>query len=68
MKFAQIFAAIAIVMMISGTALAGKGENNSIQSHAGVQQGGGNDWGKEVSKNAKSAPSAIPNVHGKGKP
>ena len=68
MKFAQILAAIAIVMMISGTALAGKDDNKSIQSHAGVKQGGGNDWGKAVSGIAKSAPSSIPNAHGKGKP
>ena len=53
MKFAQILAAIAIVMMISGTALAGKDDNNSIQSRHGMENGGGSSWGDAVSDTAK---------------
>lgn len=56
MKIAKIFAAIAIVMMISGSAFAhnhSTGSEKSIQGRHGMPTGGGNDWGKGVSETAK---------------
>jgi hypothetical protein len=67
MKIAKILAGIAIVMMISGTAPAGKDDNNSIQGQANIEQDG-NAWGETVSKRAKSAPSSILNAYDKEKP
>lgn len=68
MKIAHFLAAIAVVMLISGTAFAGQGDNNSIQSRHGGENGGGNSWGQGTSAAAKSEPGAIPNAHGRGKP